>query len=618
MEALAPDSVWLLPPSLTQYDQVILGVADGCDPPSGWTASDTDLMRVTRSVLRGRLVPVLDEEGRAPLYISDSEGGWQRSEHYNATAAREWIAQETYRCLTDLFYFATHYCYTLNGSLYDTTGKAAVPELVPGWFYVAATLNELATPADTVIEKSRDMMASWLCMVAVLHDLVFRSSWAVLTASRLQELVDDGGEASSYLTLHGKVRYMHQRLPPFLRLASPLIFKSCHIRNPVLDNFCVGFAATGDIGRAGKFKRAVLDEFAMLEHSEEVMAAVTNACPVGKILNSTPRGKTNAFYRIRELARGVWPVREDKPGHWKRITLHWSQHPERDQAWYDTLANSGSMTAEKLAIEVDISYERSVGGRVYPKFVRDLHVMGGTLCDADATYQPSRALCLCMDFNHDPLVWVLLQAYPSAPPFRVVGEIVRRSATYEDAINEFVVRFGKRSRVDWLLKRYDDWTELYTKHGICQAGDDGHHGDVLIYGDATEEASNLHSRVKPYQMIQSALKQHGFRVKMHVPSFNPPVIHRIETFNDALSKRLLVMHPSAVELIKDCEGGVWDTQQNDMNQRKLDDDGSGLTRSHASSAVGYYLVQKHRVATSGQQAQSRVQMQNISAMVARW
>ena len=78
------------------------------------------------------------------------------------------------------------------------------------------------------------------------------------------------------------------------------------------------------------------DEFAFLPHSAQIMASMARACPVGKALVSTPFGKANEFYRIRQTAsRQVHPKpKEEKQetGHFERYTMHWSQHPHKDEA----------------------------------------------------------------------------------------------------------------------------------------------------------------------------------------------------------------------------------------------------------------------------------------------
>jgi hypothetical protein len=50
----------------------------------------------------------------------------------------------------------------------------------------------------------------------------------------------------------------------------------------------------------------------------------------------------------------------------KFIRLHWSAHPFYTKEWYDW--KTKSMTIEQVAQELEISYDASVSGRVYPRF----------------------------------------------------------------------------------------------------------------------------------------------------------------------------------------------------------------------------------------------------------
>ena len=288
---------------------------------------------------------------------------------------------------------------------------------------------------------------------------------------------------------------------------------------------------------------------------------------------------------------------------WERYTLHWSSHPRRDRTWYDREIASQSMTAESIAQELDISYVASLGRRVYPKYIESVHMAGGSLCRfATCEYFPNRPLCICADFNHDPLVWEIVQMHNTPPFYHVIGEICQRNAIVDDALNEFVLRFSARSRVDALLARNDGWESLYGGHGLCNAGEDGHKAPVWVYGDATEEKSTHLTRVKTYNDIRAKLKDQGFTVSMKVPPANPPIARRIEVHNDALSRNFVLVSPECEQLRKDYELGIWDGLQKDMNQKTEDDDGSHLTRSHASSAFGYFLAVVHKVRSSDQAA----------------
>lgn len=58
----------------------------------------------------------------------------------------------------------------------------------------------------------------------------------------------------------------------------------------------------------------------------------------------------------------------------KKFTLHWSLHPDKDEAWYKNEINTKMMTEDEVARELDISYALSVSGKVFSSFRPDRHV----------------------------------------------------------------------------------------------------------------------------------------------------------------------------------------------------------------------------------------------------
>lgn len=551
---------------------------------------------------------------REGYYSPDGEGGWRVNGHlYTPEESAIWCRDEQLRCAANPIYFATHYCYTINEHLDDPYGAPPEVSLVPigiheptgkPWLHPRAVLTAFWPVRDVLIEKSRDMMVSWMAMVAVTHDLLFRRNWKVMTLSRVEDLVDDGGENGTVDSLHGKVLFIWQHLPRFLQETAPLIFRQLRILNPLSDVHVSGFSATPSAGRGPKWQRSIIDEFAWVPHSEQVMASVTRACPRGKVLISTPWGKANAFYRIRTLGKQVFPQpppakrEREKRRHWGVYTIHWSIHPEHDKAWFKRQVDSGSMTEESVAQELNISYTRSLGRRVYPSFNVEEHVAGQPLAKLRTVgYDPQRPLYLCCDFNPDPLIWVLVQPYPWTPRFRVIGEICRRNATIDDALWEFVIRFGREEIVRRVLDENPEWEDAYGQNGKLEAGAEGHRQPVVIFGDATEEKSTVYSRVKAYGSIKAFLRERGFEVVMKVPPKNPPRHQRFQVVNHAVRANEVILSWQAEQLRLDFETGVYNSAGSDMAQAD-DGDGSGLTRSHASSALGYMLDRQWKLVTT--------------------
>ena len=174
---------------------------------------------------------------------------------------------------------------------------------------------------DGILEKSRDMGATWLTAAYAVHRWLFRPGAAIGFGSRKLELVDKLGDPKS---IFDKIRTIIRNLPPWLLAAQAKGF------DPKLhDNFCKiinpanGATITGeggdDIGRGGRTTIYFVDEAAFLPRPLLVDQALS-ANARAKVFLSTPRGSNNPF-AVKRLS-GRYPV----------MTLHWKKDP-RKTAW---------------------------------------------------------------------------------------------------------------------------------------------------------------------------------------------------------------------------------------------------------------------------------------------
>jgi hypothetical protein len=199
-------------------------------------------------------------------------------------------------------------------------------------------------------------------MASFLHELLMYRDWLGVVISQKEDKVDDGGNKSSWGSVLGKMRYMYERLPEWIKQDMPLEFSFRRVRNLKMGGVLMGETSAPDAGRGPGFRRALMDEAAYIPHGEAVFGGLRSACPQGAVLASTPNGKGNVFYRLRS-AEGTTM---------RLLRLHWSKHPERacdcepgqhSGCWY---ANECEvMTPLQIARELDISYESSVAGRVW-------------------------------------------------------------------------------------------------------------------------------------------------------------------------------------------------------------------------------------------------------------
>jgi hypothetical protein len=309
------------------------------------------------------------------------------------------MSREYVKCKNSVLYFATRYCWTLHVD--DPSGGGY--RRVPAFPYVREFLQWMQTPENTHVEKSRQMMLSWLMMVVFLHDILFQDHWSNLAISKKQKLVDDGGQNSTPNgSLFGKIRVMHERLPAFLFHKFEIV--NLRITNLDRESTVKGEAGHSDAGRSGTFNRLLIDESGFVPNGESIFKAARQAAKRGLVLLSTPNGKANVHARIKFTPHTTF----------KKFSFWWPAHPDKARGLHCECGWNASETGNLLAqfnahactqakarralspwyehecldlrpdqigSELDLSYETSVRGRVYDAFRSTLTDVGGHVVD---------------------------------------------------------------------------------------------------------------------------------------------------------------------------------------------------------------------------------------------
>lgn len=197
---------------------------------------------------------------------------------------------------------------------------------------------------DAVVEKSRDMGVTWLCVAFALWLWRFRSGVKVGFGSRKEMLVDRKDDPDS---IFEKARIVLRNMPrEFLPLDFQIGRDCPFLRIVNVENASVITGEAGDqIGRGGRSSIYFKDESAFYERPHLIEAALSNNSDC-KIDVSTPNGMGNPFYRKRHS--GKFPV----------FTFHWRDDPRKDDAWYARQCNT--LEPHIRAQEVDIDYTASV------------------------------------------------------------------------------------------------------------------------------------------------------------------------------------------------------------------------------------------------------------------
>lgn len=224
----------------------------------------------------------------------------------------------------------------------------------------------LAGNTSGLIEKCRDMGATWISAAVSWHLWLFEPGVAIGWGSRKEQLVDKLGDPDS---IFEKIRILIRYTPPeFL----PAGFSDkehmpfMRIINPENGSTITGEAGD-NIGRGGRKRIFFKDESSHYERPELIEAALGENTNV-QIDISSVNGTGNVFHRNRENGV-VWePGQPMAKGRANVLIMDWRHHPLKDQAWYDRKRSEYEAKGilHKFAQEIDRDYSSAVEGVIIP------------------------------------------------------------------------------------------------------------------------------------------------------------------------------------------------------------------------------------------------------------
>jgi len=244
------------------------------------------------------------------------------------------IANDIWKmCARDILFFTAGFVWTYDPRHTDTTPyRPFIPYPYQEEAIMETYLSVYREKCDALMEKTRDVGATWMPMIVFAHGFIFVDGADFLAGSRKEEYVDKTGDKK---TLFWKLDFILENLPDYLR--PPYRRAKLILENQLNGATITGESANPDFGRGDRKTAVMLDEHASCEHGAAVMAATDDTTPC-RILVSTPKGTGNEFYRIR------------KNPHQKVITIHWSQHPEKNPGLYKVVRDkkTGAPSVEIL------------------------------------------------------------------------------------------------------------------------------------------------------------------------------------------------------------------------------------------------------------------------------
>jgi hypothetical protein len=219
--------------------------------------------------------------------------------------------------------------------------------------------------ADGLIEKCRDMGATWLCVVYCVWMFLFVEGATIGWGSQDGDQVDEIGNMS---TIFEKIRWELRTIP---RIFWPEGFDEKNGMNYMRVFAPNGNSITGecgdDIGRGGRTRVYFKDESAHYQHPESIEASLGDNTRV-QIDISSVNGLGNVFYRKREAGIEWQPGASVHRGKTNVLVLDYSEHPDKTTEWYEQRRNKAISEGllHKFAQEVERNYAASVEGVIIP------------------------------------------------------------------------------------------------------------------------------------------------------------------------------------------------------------------------------------------------------------
>ncbi len=230
------------------------------------------------------------------------------------------------------------------------------------WDFQERTLHDINAAIghhDLVIEKSRDMGASWMVLATFAWRMTFFQGQSLKVCSRKEDYVDKTGDPQC---LFWKIDYLLDHLPFWMQ---PTGWRGrrvkLHIEAPANASVIDGESTNDDMARGDRRQAILLDEFAAVDKGYPVLSATRDATNC-RIFVSTPQGAVGAYYD--QLCK----MKSENPERVKR--LHWTIHPTKSiglyqdaqgkdrSPWYDEQCRRAA-TEWEVAQELDIKYVAS-------------------------------------------------------------------------------------------------------------------------------------------------------------------------------------------------------------------------------------------------------------------
>jgi hypothetical protein len=214
----------------------------------------------------------------------------------------------------------------------DGNGGPAIPFKL--WDFQREVIHEIRTHPRLIFLKARQLGLSWLTLAYIL--------WLCSCNEGQTALILNQGQRESEELLE-RIKFMLRRLPPELK---PRLVKETTEQILFANGSRIySLTAKSNTGSGMTAQFVMIDEMAKIEGIQQILVSVLPTLSAGgKLVEiSTAQGYHNPF--AKEWHRAV-----DGESQFWPCFIPWWEHPERDDAWYQT-------KREELATERDLLQE---------------------------------------------------------------------------------------------------------------------------------------------------------------------------------------------------------------------------------------------------------------------
>ena len=250
--------------------------------------------------------------------------------------------------------------------------------------YIGTLLDSYVNDSKILVIKSRQVMVSWIMVVATLWHIMFFKGVRIAYVSKKSE---------DSRRLIERLKFVYEKLPdrwkPQLDFVShPLPKVTC----PANHSFIFGYPQGAEQARGETFTVIFNDEFAFQEQQKKTYTASKPTIDGGGkfIAVSTPNGQDNLFYQL------------SKEPSFKIHRIHYSMNPFKNDKWKKEAFSGISESA--IQQEYELNFLASINDKIYGDFNAAIHLKPLLL-------HPEKPLYVGWDFGYNRPAVVFAQLY---------------------------------------------------------------------------------------------------------------------------------------------------------------------------------------------------------------